>query len=106
EACNGWLKIESQVGVGTKIEVEFQHSHIDRMPLGDLAATLFSLVIAFPDICWLFNCQVDGRKYGFDSRPVMEALDGISITEPEVVTFLRSTIQDGIAGIQNETQAA
>lgn len=106
EACNGGLTILSKVGVGTKVEVEFQHSHIDRMPLGDLAGTLFSLVIAFPDIHWLFCCRVDGREYLFDSQPIMEALDGVSITEPEVITFLRSTIQDGIAGIQNEISAA
>jgi hypothetical protein len=106
EACQGGLTLSSTLGQGTRLEAWFQYSHIDRMPLGDLAATLFSLVIAFPDICWLFNCQVDGRKYQFDSRPVVEALDGISITEPEVIKFLRSTIQDGIARIQNETQAA
>ncbi|RPI30832.1 MAG: ATP-binding protein, partial [Chloroflexota bacterium] len=32
EACNGCLDIVSQPGKGTCIEVEFQHSHIDRMP--------------------------------------------------------------------------
>ncbi len=35
--------------------MEFQHSHIDRMPLGDLAGTFLTLLIANPEIHWDFN---------------------------------------------------
>ena len=44
EACNGFLKIDSKVGVGTTIFVEFQRSNIDRMPLGNLEDTFFQLL--------------------------------------------------------------
>jgi signal transduction histidine kinase len=42
EACNGDMQIYSTPGKGTQIKVEFQYSHIDRMPLGDLAGTFLS----------------------------------------------------------------
>lgn len=48
EACNGYLCIESVPGKGTRLEVQFQRSHIDRMPLGDLAGTILTLLVAFP----------------------------------------------------------
>jgi len=44
ESCNGAFTIKSQLGIGTKIEASFQHSHIDRMPLGDLSSTLHTLL--------------------------------------------------------------
>ena len=35
--------------------VEFQHSHIDRMPLGNLASTILTLVVGSPEIHWIFR---------------------------------------------------
>ncbi len=48
EGCEGGLMIESQPGKGTLVSVDFQHSHIDRMPLGNLAGTLLTLEIGHP----------------------------------------------------------
>jgi len=41
ESCEGFLEIKSQVGVGTRVDVEFRRSHIDRMPL-EMSARHFS----------------------------------------------------------------
>lgn len=100
EACNGFLRVESQVGQGTSITVQFQRSHIDRMPLGDLAATFLSLLITSPDIHWLFTYTVDDRLFEFDDEPVKQCLEGLPMTEPAVLAYLRETIQSGLAEIQ------
>jgi signal transduction histidine kinase len=42
EACEGSLTVTSALGKGTKIEATFQHSHIDRMPLGDVGHNIFT----------------------------------------------------------------
>ena len=55
EACEGGLTIQSEPGKGTWCEVEFQRSHIDRMPLGDLAATMLTLVVGSPEVHWIFT---------------------------------------------------
>ncbi len=55
EACNGYLRITSAVGQGTRLEAEFQRSHIDRMPMGDLSGTLLELLVAWPQIHWIFR---------------------------------------------------
>ncbi len=100
EACNGSLVVDSQVGKGTCITVQFQRSHIDRMPLGDLASTFLSLLITSPQIHWNFIYAVDGQVFDFDDQPIKECLDGVSLTEPDVLTFLREMLQSGVQELQ------
>ena len=40
ERCNGDVTLASEVGVGATLTATFQHSHLDRAPLGDLTGTL------------------------------------------------------------------
>jgi Histidine kinase-, DNA gyrase B-, and HSP90-like ATPase len=111
EACNGYLCMESQLGMGTRLEVSFQRSHIDRMPLGDLPGTILTLVVAYPQINWIFQYRVcasagnsdapEEREYLFESQPVKEILGDVPFSEPEVLSFIRISIQEGVAGIQS-----
>jgi len=106
EASQGRLEIVSQPGEGTAITAVFQHSHIDRMPLGDLASTLLNLLIAHPEIHWIFYYSRllpgDGEPYRFDldDAPLKEVLDGLSLTHPHVLTYLRETLEAGLQGVQ------
>ncbi len=100
EACNGCLTIESEVGKGTYVRVVFQRSHIDRMPLGDLAGTFLTLLVGNPQVNWTFIYQVDERVYTFESAPVLEVLQGVSLTEPAVLTYLRNELEEGIRQVQ------
>ena len=102
EACNGILRVNSEAGVGTCVEAEFEWDHIDRMPLGDLASTWLTLVITQPHIRWLFHYRVNGKCFSFDSQPVREMLGDIPLTEPSVLGFIRRTLQDGIQSVQQE----
>lgn len=100
EACNGYLNISSTLGVGTRVEIEFQRSHIDRMPLGDLACTIQSLFIGFPAVHWVVNYSVNDKSFTFDSAPIWEQLDGCPCTEPDVLSFLQEYIESGINSIK------
>jgi anti-sigma regulatory factor (Ser/Thr protein kinase) len=99
EACQGSLSIQSEPGLGTSVKVEFQRSHIDRMPLGSLASTFLALLVSAPQVHWLFNYTLDGMEYSFDSQPVMEVLGEVSLTEPSILAYLRETITQGIAEV-------
>jgi anti-sigma regulatory factor (Ser/Thr protein kinase) len=99
EACNGGLTIQSTPGQGTRVTVEFQESHIDRMPLGDLADTILTLVVGSPEVHWIFRYTVNGQTFEFDNWPIQEALDGISLTDPVVLNYLRETLETGIAEV-------
>lgn len=100
ELCNGSLNIESKKGVGTQIEVKFQRSHIDRMPLGDLPTTILNLVATNPGIHWVFTYQFNGREFVFDDAPIKETLDGVAMTEPPVLSYLRETLVTGVKETQ------
>lgn len=100
EGCNGGLTLASTPGKGTKITVEFQRSHIDRMPLGDLAATLLALIVSSPEIHWLFHYKVNQDAFVFDDAVVKDQLDGLPLSEPSVLHFLRTFLDSGIAQLQ------
>jgi len=100
EGCNGYLRINSAPGKGTHLEAEFQRSHIDRMPLGDLAGTWFELLVAWPQIHWVFRYCANGNEFLFDDAPIKKELGDISLSEPAILTYLRETLQDGIKNIE------
>ncbi|MCX7682503.1 MAG: ATP-binding protein [Anaerolineae bacterium] len=100
EACNGCLRVTSEPGKGTCVEAEFQHSHIDRMPLGDLAGTVLTLVVGYPEVHWVFHYQVDGRSFTFDDEPLKQALNGLPLTEPEVLRFVREMLEEGVNSVR------
>jgi len=100
EACNGWLRITSEVGKGTRLECEFQYSHIDRMPLGDVAGTMLSLVVGSPQIHWVYRHRVNDAEFVFDDQPIKEVLGDVPLTEPEILNFVRETLQQGVANVQ------
>ncbi len=105
EACCGGLEIRSQPGKGTLISVDFQRSHIDRMPLGNLAGTLLTLEIGHPEQHFVFIYKVDDHLFRFDDAEVKAVLDGVSLTEPDVLKFVREMIAEGIADVREATSA-
>lgn len=102
EACNGRLTIQSEVGKGTRLDVSFQRSHIDRMPLGDLASTILTLLIANPQIHWVFSYKMHPSgsqsdvEFLFDDQPVKDTLEGIPLCDPGVLGFLTSILEEGV----------
>lgn len=100
EACNGYLIIHSAPGKGTHLEVEFQRSHIDRMPLGDLPGTILSLVVGSPHIHWTFIYNTDEGTFEFDDAPIKQELGEIPLTEPAVLKFLREFLLEGVSRLQ------
>lgn len=102
EACEGYLNIQSKLGHGTTVDVLFKHSHIDRMPLGDLTGTLMTLIIGTPEIHWVFEYQFNENVFIFDDAVIKQELDGISLSEPAVMRFIRDFINEGLDEARQE----
>jgi hypothetical protein len=100
EACNGGLTLTSKVGEGTRVVCEFQWSHIDRMPLGDVAGTVLALVIGTPQVHWVYRHRANDETFDFDDQPIKETLGDVPLTEPDILSFIRATLQDGVAQVQ------
>jgi hypothetical protein len=101
EMAGGGLSLVTESGKGAKIEATFRHSHIDRMPLGDLSVTFLTLLVSYPHIHWVFNYRVtdhDGRseKFNFDDVEIKAILGDMSMTEPDILKFVRGMFEEGI----------
>jgi len=110
EQAEGRFNLQSEPGKGTRVEAEFRHSNIDRMPLGDLASTFLTVLISHPQIDWIFKYQVtekDGniRDFKFESAELKSELQDISLTEPEVLTFVRGMIEEGTEAVSLQNVA-
>lgn len=106
EACNGFLKIDTKPGGGTQVDIQFQRSHIDRMPLGDLASTFFDLLVGYPNIHFIFEYSMDNKEFLCDDTPIKAELAGVSLTEPSVLGFLREYLDSGIDHVQSTSNSA
>ena len=65
--ADGQLKIDSEQGKGTKITADFQLSHPDTKPTGDIVATMTALVASNPSIQFIFDYKKGDYSYCFDS---------------------------------------
>jgi anti-sigma regulatory factor (Ser/Thr protein kinase) len=102
KAANGHFSIQSKPGQGTQIQATFQASHIDTKPLGDIVQTLITLIMAHPEINIHYRHQVDRDLYSLDTEEIKAQLNGISITSPEVIKFIRNNLKEGIANIRRQ----
>ena len=100
EQTGGSLDIQSEKGKGTTVTAVFGRSHLDRPPMGDLAGTIVLTASAYPDIRFIFHYNNGETDYVFDTVEVNEALDGISIQEPEVIQYLKEMIQENIGNVE------
>jgi len=100
EITGGSFKDESEVGVGTTTTAVFCISSIDRMPLGDIAGTLTSLIGPSPDIDFLLTVSRDGNAMEMDTRQFREVLGpDVPLSAPEVLAYVADFINSGLAEI-------
>jgi hypothetical protein len=108
EMAEGGLSLVTESGKGTKVEASFRHSHIDRMPLGDIAVTFLTLLISYPHIHWVFDYRVidrDGEsyEYNFDDTELKAELGDMRMTEPDILKFVRGMFEEGIEALALQT---
>ncbi len=99
EQTGGDFSIESTVGVGTVVKASFFTDHIDCMPLGNMADTLYVLMSCNEDINFVFSYSSEKGEFVTSSAELMEILDGVPLSEPSVATFLRAYFKENIEGI-------
>ena len=68
--ADGQFEISSTPEAGTRVTATFRHSHPDRKPLGDMAATLATLVAGNPGVDFLYEHREGAEVTQFDTREV------------------------------------
>lgn len=90
---NGNLTIRSDPRSGTRIKATFQHSHIDRQPLGDIGQTLITLVMGNPEIDLIYKHKKNTHDYCLDTRRLKAELKDATTNLPVWIRTLEENLQ-------------
>ncbi|MDP8206580.1 MAG: ATP-binding protein [Candidatus Electryonea clarkiae] len=94
-AANGDLTIQSEIGKGTRVKATFQHSHIDRKPMGDMEKTMISLIIGNSDVHFKYFHNKNGRKYRMIDTEKFKADDKLSsISTGELIHLVKKSLKE------------
>jgi len=94
EQTGGSFKIESQKGVGTKIEAFFKTDSIDFTPLGDIASTIVTIVSMNNDKEFLYKRVLNDKEFIFSTVEIKKILGGVPLSEPSVMTWIEEYLNE------------
>jgi hypothetical protein len=98
--ADGALNIESTIGIGSKVVVTMRHGHIDRKPMGDMAATILTLIEGNPSVDFVYNHKKDAKVYVLDTREIRSELGIVPLNHPQVVSLIKENLAEGLKQIQ------
>lgn len=80
---------------GTVVTATFYTDHIDCVPLGDIPATMVTLVQGHPDTDFLFTHERDGYEpVRLDTRELRQVLEDVPLSSYEVISWLQGYLQE------------
>ena len=98
----GSFTLESTPGRGTRLQAAFGLRHLDRQPLGDVAASLVSLIAGNPDVDFIYRHRHDAAEYVLDTREIRHELDSVPMSHRDVLKLIRDNIVEGLEEIGSE----
>lgn len=104
EATGGSFSIVSEVGKGTTTTARYRTDHIDMLPVGDMNATILSLITMNPDLDFVYCRKRDEKAYTLDTRELKEVLEDVPLNTPQVISFIKESLEEGEAGLGGPSQ--
>jgi anti-sigma regulatory factor (Ser/Thr protein kinase) len=106
ERAGGSFAIESREGMGTRVAVAFQLSHIDRQPLGDLTGALMALIAGNAGVDFVYRHKCEGDPFMLDTREIRGEIGDVPINHLEVLKFIRQHLMEGLREIGTEAKGS
>jgi hypothetical protein len=100
ELTGGRMEINSTVGKGTEVIVNFSFRHIDRQPLGDIAGILVILMASNKHISFIYSHKTDNGEYRFSSKETKEFLEVEALTEMNLLEDIGWMIGENLKEIK------
>ena len=97
ESTGGSFDIQSTLGVGTVTTARYHTDHIDMLPIGDMNATILSLISMNPQMDFVYQRSLDDNSFTLDTREQKAVLEDVPLNSPEVVQFIKETLEEGEA---------
>ena len=83
---------------GTEVTAVFHTDHIDCPPVGDLVATVTTLIQGHPDTDFYFRHAFGDTEVELDTRQLREVLGEVSLAEFEVLQWITGYLTDQYNG--------
>lgn len=99
QEAGGSLRIESELGKGTKVIASFQYHHIDRKPLGSMVETVMTLLFGNPELEILYTHKKEGKSFALCSSSVKNQFKDRSLIDPEVIQWVQRHLKEGLKQI-------
>lgn len=101
ECTGGAFSIWSKEGQGTRITAEYCTDHIDCIPIGDINATIYSLVIMNGKLDFYYQYQVDERQFVLDTKAIREMIGDIPFDSYEISAFIKDFLEENKKEVDN-----
>lgn len=82
-------KTEYKDDHGTVTSAVFYKDHIDMTPLGDINATVMTLLQCAPDVDLVFSHKTPYYTVALDTRQIKEILGDVPVNSPEVMSWIK-----------------
>jgi hypothetical protein len=100
ENANGSFKVASEEGRGTQVIAVFQHSNLDRPPLGDIWNTWYYTLLSNSEIRLVYRHRTIFGNFEIDSKEVMEMVEGVPLQQKEIREAIKEIIINNLRDIQ------
>lgn len=97
EQTGGHLSIESSTDEathGTTVKAVFFKNHIDFTPLGDVIASITTLIQGHPDTDFLFRHTTESGEVLLDTRELRVVLEDVPLDTYEVILWIRENLKE------------
>lgn len=92
--CGGDMNLTSQEHSGTRVHATFCRDSIDLPPMGDIAGSLTAIIMGGTEADLVYRHVVAGEEFSLDTREIRRELEGLPITNPEVLRYLADELRN------------
>lgn len=94
EMTGGNFRISSKAGKGTCVRAEFIISSIDRMPLGDISETIYSLISINVETDFIYTYTINDKSFTLNTKEIKKIMKDIPINTPEVLIYIKEFLEE------------
>ncbi|MBE6729825.1 MAG: sensor histidine kinase [Ruminococcaceae bacterium] len=108
EQTGGTMTIDSVSAIdnpenhGTVVNAVFYTDHIDFTPLGDVVATVTTLIQGHPEFDFIFNHIKPEGKISLDTRELKSVLEGVPLNSYDVIKWIKDYLNEQYENPINE----
>jgi len=100
--AGGYVRLNSEIGIGTTVTAEFKNNHLNRAPLGNIAETLVNLMIGNMDVHFLYIHRTDFGRFSFNSYWIFARMTEKDCSIYEIVEPAKEHIKKNLLAIQSK----